>query len=253
MTRVLEADFGDIGVAEFHFEAHYRQPIVDPENPYIAVMLEGGLTKRFAARSFALDRGMTVAIPEAATHTAVMGAGGAKVMAVGTTSESACALLRRVRVSQDGGPLVIAHRLAAELRAGDAVAPLAVHAGALELLAAVARIDLPRVTRRPPPWLARVRELLHDPAPPTPGVIAREVGVDPSHLNRVFRRHYGASLAAYARGVRLDRAAAQLTTTQRTIAEIAAAAGYSSQAHFTRAFRRHTGVPPGTYRAIAVR
>ena len=37
---------------------------------------------------------------------------------------------------------------------------------------------------------------------------------------------------------------------EQSIAEIASDAGYSSQAHFTRAFRRHTGVPPGTYRAL---
>src|SRR5688500_19452157 len=94
MTIALEADFGDVGVAEFHFDANYRQPEVDPPNPYVAVILEGGLTKSFRARSFVLDRGATVAIPEAAAHSARMGTGGAKEIAVGPISESACAFLR---------------------------------------------------------------------------------------------------------------------------------------------------------------
>jgi AraC family transcriptional regulator len=78
--------------------------------------------------------------------------------------------------------------------------------------------------------------------------LADEIGVHPVHLARVFRAHHGMPLGTYLRGLRLDWAAGQLRTST-PLADIAAGAGFVDQSHFTRAFRSHTGLTPGQYRA----
>jgi AraC family transcriptional regulator len=78
--------------------------------------------------------------------------------------------------------------------------------------------------------------------------LADDIGVHPVHLARVFRAHYGMSIGTYLRGLRLDWAACQLPT-NTPLSEIAAGAGFVDQSHFTRAFRIHTGLTPGQYRA----
>lgn len=50
---------------------------------------------------------------------------------------------------------------------------------------------------------------------------------------------------------RVDRAVALLTTTERPIADIAAALGFTHQAHLTRVLRRLTGATPAQHRARA--
>ena len=50
------------------------------------------------------------------------------------------------------------------------------------------------------------------------------------------------------RRLRLDWAAAQLADSDVTLAQLAAEAGFVDQSHFTRAFKRHTGLTPGRYR-----
>jgi AraC-like DNA-binding protein len=48
--------------------------------------------------------------------------------------------------------------------------------------------------------------------------------------------------------LRLDFAARQLATSSASLAEIASAAGFADQSHFTKAFQRATGMTPGEWR-----
>ena len=78
--------------------------------------------------------------------------------------------------------------------------------------------------------------------------IADAVGVHATHLARCFRATYGASLGDYLRNLRLGWAAARLVGSDDAISIIAREAGFSDQAHFTRAFTRYAGEPPSRFR-----
>jgi AraC-like DNA-binding protein len=66
-------------------------------------------------------------------------------------------------------------------------------------------------------------------------------------LARTFRRALGCSVGTYLRRCRLDRAAQLLRETDCSIAEIAYSAGFYDQSHFTGAFGRWVGCPPGAF------
>jgi AraC-like DNA-binding protein len=55
----------------------------------------------------------------------------------------------------------------------------------------------------------------------------------------------------YLRDWRLCLASVQLTTTGRTVADIAYDAGYGTEAAFSRAFSRAYGMPPAAWRQAA--
>ncbi len=84
--------------------------------------------------------------------------------------------------------------------------------------------------------------------PITPGAIASQLGVPLRRMERRFKRELGlAPLAVYTQ-IRLRKAEHLLTQTPMPITEIAAACGYQSPSHFTRAFSRAYGVTPMDYR-----
>jgi AraC family transcriptional regulator len=58
----------------------------------------------------------------------------------------------------------------------------------------------------------------------------------------------GVSPKRYVSRMRLDKAMAELAEGKLPLAEIALNAGFSSQASFTRAFRRATNMTPQEYR-----
>jgi AraC-like DNA-binding protein len=79
--------------------------------------------------------------------------------------------------------------------------------------------------------------------------LARAAGLSRAHFSREFRRAFGESPHAYLLTRRLERAAALLRTTDRTITEICFDVGLQSVGSFTTSFTRMYGLSPRAYRA----
>jgi AraC-like DNA-binding protein len=78
--------------------------------------------------------------------------------------------------------------------------------------------------------------------------IARSVGISPTRLARLLRTHYGCTFPSARRRARIEIVKAQLQSSNDSIKEIAARAGYSSTSQLDRDFRTECGVAPALYR-----
>ena len=92
-----------------------------------------------------------------------------------------------------------------------------------------------------------LREHLADPHL-TVATLARMLDYDASWLGRRFRQATGRTLREELILMRIDRARDLLLRRDLSIAAIAALCGFSSNAHFSRCFRRIEGNPPSRYR-----
>ena len=79
--------------------------------------------------------------------------------------------------------------------------------------------------------------------------LARVAGLSRAHFSREFRRAFGDSPHAYLLTRRLERAAALLRTTDRSVADICFSVGLQSVGSFTTSFTRTFEVSPTAYRA----
>ena len=79
--------------------------------------------------------------------------------------------------------------------------------------------------------------------------LAAAAGLSPAYFSREFRRAFGESPHQYLLTRRLERAAALLRTTDRSVTEICFAVGLASLGSFTTSFRRVFGTTPLAYRA----
>ncbi len=79
--------------------------------------------------------------------------------------------------------------------------------------------------------------------------LAQAAGLSRAHFSREFRRAFGESPHAYLLTRRLERAAALLRTTDRSVADICFSVGLRSVGSFTTSFTRTYGMAPTTYRA----
>ena len=117
------------------------------------------------------------------------------------------------------------------------------------------------ITALPPDqtgWLAGARDpvigkalaLLHkEPAHPwTISNLARRVGLSRTRLAERFRYFLEESPMAYLTKWRLKLGAEILLSTENSVAEVAAAVGYGSEAAFNRAFKREFDHPPSQFR-----
>jgi AraC-like DNA-binding protein len=79
--------------------------------------------------------------------------------------------------------------------------------------------------------------------------LASAAGLSRAHFSREFRRAFGESPHGYLLTRRLERAAALLRTTDRSVADICFSVGLQSLGSFTTSFTRTYGVSPTAYRA----
>jgi AraC-like DNA-binding protein len=79
--------------------------------------------------------------------------------------------------------------------------------------------------------------------------LAHAAHLSAAHFSREFRKAFGEAPHQYLMTRRMERAAALLRMTDRTVADICLAVGLQSVGSFTTSFRRSFGVTPLAYRA----
>jgi len=219
---------------------------------FVLFVREGGFVEQHGRRSERCDRWTCIYRPALDEHANDFDDRGAILAAV----DVGAAWIDRLRDAGFSGerfsvrsPFVqqFGDRLDDELAEPDGMSEMIVEALATEVIVLGARFG----KRRTGPWAERARRLIeHDFASSLSlGGIAAAVGVHPVHLARQFRASHGCTVGEYIRHVRVAFARRQLATSDRAIAEIALAAGFSDQSQLTKSFKRVTGQTPSAYRA----
>jgi AraC-like DNA-binding protein len=110
-----------------------------------------------------------------------------------------------------------------------------------------------RASRRKVDAVRRALDLIHDEygSRLTLTEIADAAALSKYHLHRTFRATVGQPIHQYVLNVRLGQAMCRLRAGQ-PLKVVANETGFADQAHLTRAFRKHIGITPGSYRAGGV-
>jgi transcriptional regulator GlxA family with amidase domain len=99
------------------------------------------------------------------------------------------------------------------------------------------------VIRRAEEWIHRhCREPLRFEA------LARELGMSPRNFIRRFKQATGLAPTDYLQRLRIHAAKRFLEEDRIGVQEVGVAVGYTDPAFFRSLFKRHTGLPPATYR-----
>lgn len=217
--------------------------------------LAGSLEQTHGSRTGTMVPRCTLVLPRDAVHADRVSSYGCRCLFVTLAGDHVARLgarsgaLAAPRFTADSRLAVLAQRIRREVWTDDQFAPVAMEGLALEALAWIGRQPAPR-PERGATWLRRVREQLQEEfAAPRPiAALAQEAGVHPTYLVRTFHRHYGETIGAFVRRTRLAWAMSALAESRDSVAQIAAAAGFFDQSHFTRMFKREVGVTPGEFR-----
>ncbi|MGH7943423.1 MAG: helix-turn-helix domain-containing protein [Opitutaceae bacterium] len=138
-----------------------------------------------------------------------------------------------------------------EFRHLDSASPVAIQGLTMEMFVAVSHQHSNLSVRRRPRRLAWAAEFLreHFTEQLTLAQVASAAGIHPVYLAREFRRFHGCTIGEYVRRLRVERACRQLSSSNETLATIAANTGFSDQSHLSRTFKRLMGMTPAQYRA----
>jgi AraC family transcriptional regulator len=152
-----------------------------------------------------------------------------------------------------GGSLAwLAAKLYREFRDQGEASELIIEGLALEMIGEACRRSISRAGGKLPPWLMLARDLLHDQFSERVSLtdVAEAVGVHPVYLAAEFRRRFGSTIGEYVRRLRVEYACREIADSDTPLSQIALMAGFSSQSHFSKTFKRLTGMRPLEYRSL---
>jgi AraC family transcriptional regulator len=146
----------------------------------------------------------------------------------------------------------LAWRLYSEFLKRASARELRIEAIILQLLALAARSSREKRDGRESLWLKRVRQLIdgQNPRDYRLSELASVAGVHRVHLVREFRKHYGTTIGEHMRKVRMDYAYQLLGQTKLPLREVAAACRFADQSHFTKQFKKLSGLTPAEFRNL---
>lgn len=227
----------------------------------VSVVLTGMIRERVESRTHEGIAGEVVFKPAGIPHGNGCGSKGARVFRIelhggGSDDPLGAGRLRDYAWIQGGPALALMLRAQWEHRSERPGIHLDLECLTLEMLTLLPGNRAPATrpetdARGPEPrWFRMLRDLLHDryDEPLRVATLAREVGVHPVHLARVFRRRYRGTLGDYVRWLRLGRSLERMRRNDASLADIALETGFFDQAHFSRAFRSGLGRSPAAYR-----
>ncbi|HEX5577912.1 MAG TPA: helix-turn-helix domain-containing protein [Gemmatimonadaceae bacterium] len=216
------------------------------ESSHVCVVLDGGFLER-DRRSWRDVGPGTVRISGATRHDIDFGREGASCLVMEVEFDTST-LPRPEFIERDERLIRLADGISRLSKMHDPISAIRKDDLATEFLAQVDR-RLRGHAGPPPPWLVRARQLLHDSnGAASVTDIAREAGVHRVHVARTFRDHYGMSVTAYARKLRVHAALTMLATSSLPLSRLALESGYADQSHFTREIRAAVGATPRVVR-----
>jgi len=244
---------GSVVLSAARYEPGFRGDVNRHPVPYFVYVVEGGFTESCSNGCVPYGQGSLHFHPSDDPHAGSVGDHGAHCFNITPSWRLASRLesgLGKRRHEQWPSLIAaLAGRCHRGFLASDSASDLDCEGTALQLIAAALRLQTPHEATAPR-WVFVARDYLHAHVaePITLSRLSQVSGVDRFHLARTFRRVLGMTPAEYVRHLRLESGCRALVETDQPIVEIALDCGYSSQAHFTHAFRAHVGATPAAYR-----
>jgi AraC family transcriptional regulator len=256
---IKKSELNGFSLTEAVYPPKLRQPRHTHEIAHISFIVQGSYTERHPKKWWSCKTSTLVLHPFGLTHSLDFDNVETHIFTIKIKPrwlDYVCEkpqVLNRPAYFYSGVPVCFAARLFSEFRRADAASGLAMEGLVLELMAAATSGCAAERKDEDSRWLSQARDFLHAEFATNPTIadIARIAGVHPTHLARAFRKRTGCTIGEYARRLRLESASRQLASTDASLGEIAAAAGFADQSHLSRTFQNYLGVTPGEYRKAA--
>jgi AraC family transcriptional regulator len=244
-------------LAERTYAPHFRTPTHSHPEAYFCLILDGTSTQRYGSRSRVREPLTTAFYPPNELQSESFGGSGGRIFNVEIDSRwlrhfREYSVIREESNDYRGGAVAwLMSRLYHEFRRMDHTSALMIEGLTLEIIAEASRqFAAPKnCTSR---WLEQARDILHEQFADniTLGGLADLVGVHPVYLATSFRKKYHCTVGEYRQRLRVEFACLELSKAHSSLVQIALAAGFANQAHFSKTFKRFTGTTPAKYRTL---
>jgi AraC family transcriptional regulator len=247
-------------LAERTYSPDFQSPSHSHPESYFCLILDGTSRQTYGSKSRVREPLTTAFYPPNEVQSELFGHTGGRIFKVEADSRwlrhfREYSVIREESVDFRGGSVAwLMSKLYYEFRRMDKTSPLVIEGLTLEIIAEASRKSATSRSRTPR-WLEQAKDILHENLADslTLACIAELVGVHPVYLASAFRRHYHCTIGDYRRRLRVEFACREISKSHSSLAQVALAAGFANQAHFSKVFKRLIGITPAAYRDNSLR
>jgi len=243
-------------LSERVYPARFRTPRHSHKQALFCFVVQGDYTETYGRKTRECSSSALLFHPADETHAEHFHDAGGRSFIIEVAPEWLERMREQVAVVDhsaefhDGITELLARRLYKEFAQMDEASALVIEGLMLEMVGEASRHNSNGSADHHPRWLRQARELLRARFSEhlTLAEIAGTVGIHPVHLAQTFRKSFQCTVGDYVRQLRIEYACHELVASETPIVQIALAAGFCDQSHFTRTFKRCIGVAPSQYR-----
>ncbi len=118
------------------------------------------------------------------------------------------------------------------------------------ILGILSSLKCDRAGNKKPFWIKQLYELLHDECNTNWSLtsLSEKLKIHPVTISKYFPKYYQTNIGNYIRKIKTEKSLTDLCKKSIAIEEIAIKYGFVDNAHFTRVFKKNTGITPSQYR-----
>ena len=256
----VDRELGNFFLAKANYPPDLQVPTHAHENPSLYLVLSGRIGEKRGNKAVELKAGTVGFTPQDEPHSNYTKGIGSQCFIIDSKRQwldsfrEASLELNQNALFDGGLPVALARRAYHEFCCPDSLSPMVIEGLMLELLAEVSR-QKTKPEGKCPRWLEQVKEKLQADFCEKISLtdLANTVGRHPVHLAAQFRKNYSCTVGDYVRQLRIEFACREIAASEKRLVEIALAAGFSDQGHFSRSFKALIGLTPSEYRTIFTR
>ena len=249
-TTSQKKQINNIILSETCYQGHQKIPNHYHRNFYICYVVKGQFSEVNQNRGIVCNSGDIVIHPANAEHSNEFHHHNGICFNIELTSANGPALIiPRDKTLKLSNPILTncIKKTYGEFRFDDTFSDMIIEGLVLETLGYVQR----QSKYTTPYWLKKAKEIIHDQRDGLSiSYLSKELRMSPSHLCREFKKSFGLSIGEYIQHLRITEACKMLKASNAGLLEIALDTGFADQSHFTRTFKKLTGLTPGQYRSI---
>lgn len=260
-SGIKSRTIGPFVLTERIYEPEFATPIHIHTRPLFCIVLDGSYREVHGGKTRDCSAGTMLFHAAQEEHLERFGPSGGRSLIIEMdpawlceVAGTSCDTIRQTAAVDAGVLRIAGTKLYREFLDGDEASSLIIEGLLLEMTGEFMRVST-IATMREPYWLPKARALIRASfrGNVTLASIGSAVGVHPVHLAQTFRKFSSCTVGDYVRQLRVEFACDQLCRNDASLADIAGIAGFADQSHFTRTFKRMTGVSPSQYRAAMLR